>query len=108
MRVELTEVRWLDQHHELSLADLAALSGLPEAELLELVEYGVIVPIDPGAAERTFRADYLVVARTASRLRRDFELDTPGLALALTLLERIHDLEAELCDLRARAPGRIR
>ncbi len=107
MRVELTEVRWLDQHHKLSLADLSGLSGLTEAELLELVDYGIFVPVDPKAAERTFRADCLVLARTASRLRRDFDLDIQGLALALTLLERIHELEAQLSDLRARVPGRL-
>lgn len=106
MKVELTEVRWLDQHYELSLADLSALSGLTEADLLELVDYGIFAPIDPNAAEQTFHADCLVVARTACRLRRDFDLDTQGLALALTLLERIHELEAQLSDLRARVPGR--
>lgn len=105
MRVELTEVHWLDQHQELSLTDLSGLSGLTKAELLELVDYGIFIPIDPKAAEQTFRADCLVVARTACRLRRDFDLDTQGLALALTLLERIHELEAQLSDLRARAPG---
>ncbi|MDD5276701.1 MAG: chaperone modulator CbpM [Methylovulum sp.] len=108
MKVELTEVRWLDQHYQLSLADLSALSGLPKADLLELVDYGIFVPIDPKAAEQAFHADCLVAARTACRLRRDFDLDTQGLALALTLLERIHELEAQLSDLRARVPGHPR
>jgi len=108
MRVELTEVLWLDQQHELSLLQLAQLSGLPEALLAELVDYGAIMPVDPSAAQRTFHADCVVAARTACRLRNDFELDAQGLALALTLLERVHELEAEVRELRAQTPRRVR
>jgi chaperone modulatory protein CbpM len=106
MTTELAEVLLLDRHHALSLPELAELSGLAEAELDELVDYGVIVPLDPGAAHRVFHARCIVAARTACRLRDDFELDSRGLALALTLLERVHDLEAQLTSLRAQLPRR--
>ena len=108
MRVELTEVLWLNDHHDLSLMQLAELSGQSAEEIQELVDYGVIDPIDPGAAERTFAAECIAAARTACRLRTDFELDAGGLALTLALLDRVHDLEAQLRDMRARLPGRIR
>lgn len=104
MKVELTEVLWLDAQQELSLTELVGLSGLSEAELHELVDFGVIAPVDPGAAQLIFHADCIVTARTACRLRTDFELDAPGLALVLTLLGRIHDLEAQLRDLSAQLP----
>lgn len=107
MQAELTEMRWLDEQHALSLTELAEESGLSEAELHELVDYGVIVPVDPGAARRIFHARCIVVARTACRLRDDFELDAQGLALVLSLLERVHDLEVELAHLRAQSPRRI-
>lgn len=107
MRLELNEVLWLDQHQELSLTELAGLSGLSEAELDELVDCGVIAPVDPRAPQRSFRADCIIAARTACRLRADFELDAQGVALALTLLDRIHDLEAQLSALRAQLPRRI-
>lgn len=106
MRVELTEVLWLQEHHELSLTELAELSGLAEAELHELVDCGAIVPVDPRAGSPTFHADAIVAAKTAARLRRAFELDTQGLALAMALLERVHDLEAQLTRLQAQAPRR--
>ena len=77
MRIEIAEAVLLDAHHELSLQELAALSGL-------------------------------ALARTACRLRRDFDLDAGGLALALRLLERIRGLEAQLEALRARMPHRYR
>ena len=40
-------------------------------------------------------------------MRKDFDLDPHGVALAVTLLERVHDLEEELRDLRARLPGSV-
>jgi hypothetical protein len=96
--------RWLHRHYELSLTELCELSGLSEEELRGLVDSGAIAPADPRAHEWTFGADLLVVARSACRLRRDFDLDPEGLTLAVALLERVRDLEGELRDLRARIP----
>jgi chaperone modulatory protein CbpM len=99
------QIDWLSEHYEVSLAEFCELSGLTEAELRGLVDCGAIAPADPDAREWTFSADRLVVARSAFRLRRDFDLDEQGLALAIALLERVRDLEEELRDLRARIPG---
>ena len=103
--MKIEQATWLHQHYEFSLEELCELSGLSEAELRELVDHGVLAPIDSHARHWTFSADRLVVARSAFRLRRDFDLDPHGVALAVTLLERVRDLEAELRDLRARLPG---
>ncbi len=43
----------------------------------------------------------VVVARTAGRLRREFDLDAHGLAVVMRFLARIEELEAELQALRA-------
>ena len=104
MRIELTEVFWLHEHDALSVNELAELSGLSEAEINELVDYGAITPIDTDAHQRIFAAHCIVPARTARRLRDDFDLNTHGVALALTLLDRVSDLETQLGDLRARLP----
>ncbi len=108
MRVELTEVLWFDERHELSLRELAERSGLSEGELHELVDAGVIAPVDPDRAPRHFRAECIVTAKTACRLRDDFELDAHGLAVALTLIDRVRDLEGQLRDLRAMLPRQVR
>jgi chaperone modulatory protein CbpM len=105
VKIEVTEVLWLEEHGELTLAQLAELSRLSEGDILELVELGAIVPADPNAARMRFGAQSIVAARTACRLREDFELDAHGVALAITLLDRIRDLEAQLRDLLARMPG---
>jgi hypothetical protein len=106
--MKIEQATWLHEHYEFSLEELCELSGLSDTELRELVDHGVLAPIDPSARHWAFGADRLVVARSARRLRKDFDLDPHGVALVVTLLERVHDLEAELRDLRARLPGRQR
>ena len=95
---------WSDEHHALPLRDLADLSGLTEAELLELVDYGALSPADPTAGQWVFSVRSITVARTARRLREEFELEAHGVTLLLAYLDRIHDLEAELSALRAQLP----
>ena len=104
MSIEHCEGSWLHEFFEFSLEEMCELSGLAEREIRELVDYGVLAPSDAQRQRWTFSADWLPVARSASRLRNDFELDAHALALTLTLLERIRDLEAEVRDLRAKLP----
>jgi chaperone modulatory protein CbpM len=106
MRIELTEVFWLHEHHALSVRQLSELSGLSELEVNELMDYGAIEPIDIDARERSFDAQCIVAVRTACRLRDDFDLNMHGVALALTLLDRISALDEQVRDLRARLPRR--
>lgn len=96
MTIYRAEVVWLNESDACSLEHLVESSGLSHAELLYLVESGVIVPSNDDPAHQIFQAHHIAIARTARRLRDDFELDTQGLALALNLLGRIHELEAEL------------
>jgi chaperone modulatory protein CbpM len=99
------EVLWLDEHRIVSLDELVELSGLRRAELLELVGSGALPAREGAGGHYRFSASVVTVARTACRLRDDFELDTSGLAVALTLLERVRGLEEELARLRAQLPG---
>jgi hypothetical protein len=106
MKLEVTEVHWLDAHQSLTLTELAEFSGLSAAELVDLVDSGILTPLEPAATEACFGADCLATARAAARLRADFELQPSGLALALTLLQRVRDLEARLRHLQAASPRR--
>lgn len=98
------EVLWLDEHRVVSLGELVEISGLREAELLDLVSTGALPAHDAPGGGLTFSARMVTLARTASRLRDDFELDTRGLAVALRLLERVRELEGEITRLRAAMP----
>ena len=87
-----------------TLTALAQLSGLTPGEVRELVEYGALQPDNPDAASEErwiFSAHCAVTVRTAVRLRRDFDLDPPGLALVLALVERIRASRTS-CAWRAR------
>jgi chaperone modulatory protein CbpM len=98
---------WLEQGQRLTLGELAASCGLSEAELHELVDYGVLMPANLGEPAWSFSIDCVFRVRKASRLRDDLELDTHALGLAIRLLDRIDTLEAELAALRARAAYRL-
>lgn len=102
MRAETYDVLWLNRAQRISLADLTALSGVSEIEVHELVELGALAPVDHQEIPWAFSADCVVTLRKANRLREDLELDAHAVALALTLLEQIRSLEAELAQLRAR------
>jgi chaperone modulatory protein CbpM len=104
MRVELTEAIWFEEH-AVTLSELAELCDLPQSLLEELIGAGAIVPLENVSAEHRFGAQALATARTARRLRSDFDLDSPALLLALSLLDRVHELEQQVRALRARLPG---
>lgn len=112
MKSTATEVVWIDAHAEISLTELAAMSGLSAIDLQQLVDCEALVPVapavepagEPHAAEARFGAQYLALTRAASRLRDDFDLDENGLVLTLYLLKRIHELEAQLDHFRAQWP----
>ncbi len=104
MNIELTEAQWLHEQSEVSIEELAELSGLSAALLRELVDYGALVPSDTQSTRLSFTADCVVTVRTVSRLREDFDLDTNALSVALALVERIRGLEGQLRELRTQFP----
>lgn len=95
----------LAEQLEIELDELVRASGLQFEEIVELVDYGVFRPSGPAPLEWRFAASSIAVARRACRLRSDFDLDLPALALVAGLLERIDDLEAEVTRLRAQLLG---
>jgi hypothetical protein len=97
----IEDAMYIDAIAEVTWSQIVSASGLPENELRELVRYGALVPQNPEATTWTFEARWLVVAKTASRIRRDFELDPHGVSVVLCYLERIERLETELRALRA-------
>lgn len=104
MTALLVEAVWLNDIEVCSLDELAEFSGLSHDELAELVAIGAIEPDQDAASSYVFRAQTIVLARTARRLRDDFELDTHGVAMALNLLQKIHTLEARLAAVDAKLP----
>src|SRR5258706_14289415 len=106
MKSEQAEAVWLTEDAQFTIAELAELAGMSETEVRELVDYGVVAPVDPEASAWVFNGKCLLTIRTACRLRLSFDLEPHGVALIVSLLERIHGLEAELGSLRAQLPQR--
>ena len=104
MATQHEEAVWLTEVCRFSMSEIAELSGLSEAEVRELVDYGAITPVNPDSPQWIFQGECLSTVRTASRLRAGFELEPHGVALVVSLLERIRDLESQLERLRAQTP----
>jgi chaperone modulatory protein CbpM len=96
MIINTADLIWLNDADVCSIEQLADVSGLSIDEIDDLIKSGVIAPVDNAAGTTFFQLHYVTTAMTARRLRDDFELDRHGVALALTLMQRINELEAEL------------
>ena len=60
------------------------------------VSEGVLSPAGSSPEDWRFSGESLRRAKTAARLTNDLELNTPGVALALDLLEEISRLRCQL------------
>jgi len=80
----------------LSVDDLSRLCAVDRTCIVELVEEGVLRVIEVNSAEWRFSGAALRRARTAMRLQRDLELNLPGVALVLDLMEELDRLRREL------------
>jgi chaperone modulatory protein CbpM len=83
-----------------TLHEACLVCGVGSTLLVELVEYGITLPQEPGARDWTFSDRALLRAQKALRLRRDLGLELAGLALALDLLDEIERLRREVARLR--------
>jgi chaperone modulatory protein CbpM len=88
--------------HEITftLAELGHACGGERQQLFALVDEGVLQPQRGGPQDApetwVFDGASLRVARTAVRLVRDLDLNPAGVALVLTLLDRVAALQGRL------------
>src|SRR5256885_1725567 len=94
---------WMDTHTRITVTELAESCGIGEAVVQELVEYGALTPTGARPGEWIFDAECVMSVRKAVRLCNDLELETSAMALVVSFLERIHELEAQVRRLRAKA-----
>jgi len=84
-----------DETAVLSIKDLSRMCAVDEWHIVEFIDEGVLeaVVIE---SEWRFSGTALRRTRLALRLERDLELNLPGVALALNLMEEIEQLRREL------------
>ncbi len=86
----------LDERVELSLTDLAQRGSVHIEIIIELVEEGVLEPQGKSPEQWRFTGPDLVRLRRALNLQRDLELNLPGIALAMDLLDELDELRAKI------------
>lgn len=80
----------------LTVTEVCQLCGVDRSWIVEMVGEGVLEPEGRSEEEWRFAAVNIKRITTARRLARDFELNAPGVALALDLLDEIESLRARL------------
>lgn len=94
--------RGADHDFQLTLVELSRACGAREEQLRVWVLEGVIEPIGERPQDWRFPPPALRRARLAARLTQDLDLNPPGAALALDLLDQIAELKARLRRLGSR------
>ncbi|MGB5831237.1 MAG: chaperone modulator CbpM [Thiohalocapsa sp.] len=96
----------LDEHTFVSVAELTRVCGVSVEQVRLLVGEGVLQPSDGSQPEQwRFTGIEVKRARRALRLQRDLELNLPGTALALELIEELEILRRRVRNLEQRVGG---
>jgi len=90
------ESQLLDDDATLTLIELSHACNAPQELITAWVFEGVLEPAGQQPQDWRFSGAAIRRARVAQHLAQDLEVNTPGVALALDLLERIEALEAQL------------
>ena len=86
----------LDDATPMTLAELARACRAAEKQVHVWVVEGVLQPIGDSPPEWRFTGPALRRARLAVTLTRELEVNAPGVALALDLMDQIESLKAAL------------
>lgn len=86
----------VDESVEFTLVELSRVSGASEQELTLWVSEGAFEPTGTQPQEWRFSGASLRRVRTAQRLAHDLQINPPGIALVLELLDRIEALRSPI------------
>ena len=81
---------------ELSLPELCHSCDASAELVAELVAHGLLEPAGAAPEWWRFAGTSLATTRRAARLMQDLELNAPGAAVVIELLERIDELQRKL------------
>lgn len=97
---DIVEGILLDDNATYTVVELSKICVTDQDTIVEMVEYGIIAPLEPKAQAMTFSGDAITRLQKALRLHHDLSINWPGISLALELLDEIEDLRAELENLK--------
>lgn len=91
-----SEVVLFDEEITCGLHELCTLCRVRTTHVVELVEEGVLTPEGPGQDQWSFDHQAIKRTQTALRLQRDLEVNLPGVALVLDLLDEVRELRQQI------------
>jgi len=86
----------VEEEVHMTIVELCQAASTPADEIISWVAEGVLSPAGSSPEDWRFSGNSLRRARLAASLTKDLELNTPGVALALDLLEEIAELRARM------------
>lgn len=86
----------LDETIELTVEDLCRSCAARRETILSMVEEGILSPVDQAGVRWRFTGVSVQRAIRATKLHRDLEVNMPGVALALDLMDEIERLRERL------------
>ena len=87
---------------ELTLKEICEIADVPTEVLITIVEEGIIEPKGASPAEWSFDTYMLSIAKRASRVHRDFEIEWTGIPLYLDMIGQLEKLRTENKSLKQR------
>jgi chaperone modulatory protein CbpM len=96
-----THITWIEGsivEHEvhMTIVEIAEATRTPQDMIMAWVSEGVLSPTGASPQDWRFSGNSLQRAKTAARLMHDLELNLPGVALALNLLDELDQLRSQL------------
>ncbi len=96
-----TKITWIEgslveEEVHMSIVEISQATRAPEDLIMSWVTEGVLSPTGSSPEDWRFSGDSLKRAKTAAHLTHDLELNVPGVALAIDLLDEITRLRNQL------------
>ncbi len=89
----------VDETVQYGLKDVCEVCGVHAERVVEMVEAGIIHARGDKPTSWRFSAISVMRSRKALRLQRDLEINIPGLAVTLDLLDEVESLRAQVQSL---------
>lgn len=86
----------VEEHVELTMAELCQACAAPAEQVCELVDQGVVEPIGRDSVNWRFSGISLHRVRLALHLQRDLGVNAAGAALALDLIDELEAVRSRL------------
>lgn len=87
MNDEIISGTIIEQEVTLSVRELAQACAVPQDFVIRLVDADILEPIELETEQWSFSGNCLTRVRISYRLQRDLEVNLPGIAIILDLLE---------------------